>query len=125
MKGNSVVIILGAMIMFAVRCEVASAQITIKLPDLTQTGKPKTGKSKVENSTTDTTTDKTQGQPKAHGDKRIYDPQRPTATPVLLKNSVYVQAKTHNEYWKMAGQATIQAGCQYSDSVIFTTTRRT
>jgi hypothetical protein len=104
-KGNSVVIILGAIIMFAIGCEAASAQITIKLPDLTKTGKPKTGKSKVDNSTTDTTTaGKTQGQSKVSGDKRIYDPQRPTATPVLLKNSVYVQAKTHNEYWKMAGQ---------------------
>src|SRR5262245_27095354 len=36
--------------------------------------------------------------------KHIYENQRPTDVPVLLKNSIYVQAKTHDEYWKMPGQ---------------------
>lgn len=34
----------------------------------------------------------------------IYKNQRPTNVPVLLKNSIYIQARTHNEYWKMPNE---------------------
>ncbi len=36
----------------------------------------------------------------AYDSQRIYKNQFPTATPVLLKTSIYVQAKVHDEYWK-------------------------
>mgnify|MGYP001596500387 CR=1 FL=1 len=38
------------------------------------------------------------------GTDNIYKNTRPTNIPVLLKNSIYVQAKAHNEYWKMPNQ---------------------
>ncbi len=42
--------------------------------------------------------------PTQSGSKPIYENQYPTATPVLLKTSIYIQAKTHNEYWKLPGE---------------------
>lgn len=78
------------------------AQITIKLPDISINGKRgKTGEPVTNGKNTETTS---QGQPKNADGKNIYPPQRPTGTPVLLKNSVYIQAVTHNEYWKMPNQ---------------------
>jgi hypothetical protein len=38
------------------------------------------------------------------GSKHIYPNQFPTATPVLLKNSIYVQAKVQDEYWKFPNE---------------------
>jgi hypothetical protein len=101
MKKKSIAI-LAFLMVFAFVLRVASAQFTIKVPDLTINGKH----NKIGESTTqgkDTATTKTsQGQQK--GSDNIYKSQRPTGTPVLLKNSIYVQAKTHNEYWKMPNQ---------------------
>jgi hypothetical protein len=38
------------------------------------------------------------------GAKHIYPNQFPTATPVLLKSSIYVQAKVQDEYWKFPNE---------------------
>ncbi|MBK9153645.1 MAG: hypothetical protein IPM25_05435 [Chloracidobacterium sp.] len=79
----------------------AAAQIKISLPKLPGIAKPKpqpdSGRS--ENGAGNSSGRET----KASAD-RLYANQRPTASPVLLKTSVYVQAKSHNEYWKMPNQ---------------------
>ncbi|NOT48086.1 MAG: hypothetical protein HOP17_10115 [Acidobacteria bacterium] len=90
-----------ALITFVSACIVGTAavpaQLTIKLPGLPTVDKKK----KTDGPTTRTTND---GKDETRSGDNIYKTSRPTATPVLLKNSVYVQAKTHNEYWKMKGQ---------------------
>jgi hypothetical protein len=82
---------------------VASAQFTINLPKTI-----KIGKQKPEQTKTGVIQDQgqinSQGQPKNSGGRLIYEPQRPSATPVFLRNSIYVQAITHDEYWKMPNQ---------------------
>jgi hypothetical protein len=79
------------------------SQITIGLPKLPKIGKqkPEQGKTGTVQDQNTTTTDNAQGRQKNSDDKRIYGAQRPTDTPILLKNSVYVQAITHNQYWKV------------------------
>jgi hypothetical protein len=76
------------------------AQFTIKMPKI-KIDKPDKEQSK--NKDADTT-----GNVKTNNNAKtsdlIYAPQRPTNVPVLLKNSVYVQTVTHDEYWKMPGQ---------------------
>ncbi len=101
MKRKSIAILTLAVV-FTVGFRVASAQFTVKLPELTiKSKRDKTGESTTQGK--DTATTKTsQGQQK--GSDNIYKSQRPNGTPVLLKNSIYVQAKTHNEYWKMPNQ---------------------
>ena len=82
-----------AIIYFAVS-KPAFSQITINLPKIS---KPKTESGKnIEN---------TQGQPKNSNGKNLYSKMEPTSTPILLKNTIYVQAKTHHEYWKAPGQS--------------------
>ncbi len=75
-----------------------SAQITIKLPNI-NVQKPVKDQTKINDTNTTGKID-----PKTSNSELIYKPQRPTATPVLLKNSIYIQAKTHNQYWKMPNQ---------------------
>ncbi len=83
-----------------------SAQFTIKLPKITidkpdvNIKKPETDQSKNKDMTN---TGKV--TTKVSGSEPIYKSQRPTNVPVLMKNSIYVQAKTHDEYWKMKGQS--------------------
>jgi hypothetical protein len=38
------------------------------------------------------------------GAKPIYENQRPNATPVFLKNSIYIQARMHDSYWKFPNE---------------------
>ncbi|MEZ5426863.1 MAG: hypothetical protein R2747_11390 [Pyrinomonadaceae bacterium] len=84
------------LIAFAFGWNQAAAQFTIKIPQI-KVDKPEKDQPKTNN---------TNGKvdPKTSGSKNIYENQRPTNTPVLLKNSIYVQAKTHDEYWKMPNQ---------------------
>ncbi|MBC7899848.1 MAG: hypothetical protein H7070_07305 [Saprospiraceae bacterium] len=81
------------------------SQITINLPKLPKIGKQKPEQSKTGQGQDTATTGNGHGQPKNSGDKPIYVAQRPTDTPVLLKNSVYVQAITHNQYWKSPNES--------------------
>ena len=97
MKGN-LAIIFAFLIVIAIGWSAASAQITINLPKI------KIQKPDKEQSKTKETTTTEQGKTKTLSSENIYKSQRPTAVPVLLKNSIYVQAKTHDEYWKMPGQ---------------------
>ena len=85
--------------------QTAAAQITINLPKLPKVGKQKPDRPSTDTATTDVSGNGngSNGLTKANS-KLIYEPQRPNATPVLVKTSVYVQAKVHDEYWKMPGQ---------------------
>lgn len=86
--------------MFAAALTTVPAQITVKLPNI-KVVKP--DKDKTKDTTTTTNTD---GQIKNNkpDSKQLYQNQRPNGAPVLLKNSIYVQAKIHDEYWKMPNQ---------------------
>ncbi|HMQ04221.1 MAG TPA: hypothetical protein PKD26_09935 [Pyrinomonadaceae bacterium] len=85
----------------------AGAQITINMPKLPGINKPKPeptvkGSGASNGRDNGTSNDTGRGKPVTGGP--IYSNQRSTATPVLIKTSVYVQAKAHNEYWKMPNQ---------------------
>lgn len=96
------------LIVIAAGSGAALAQFTIKLPKI-KVEKPEI---KVEKPTkeqpnakeTVTTTTNGKVNPKTSDSKLIYPLQLPTNEPVFLKNSIYVEAKTTDEYWKMKGQ---------------------
>jgi hypothetical protein len=103
---NYLTVMFTILIATAIVYQTASAQITINLPKF-----PKIGKQKPDRPETDTSTglvNKETGKPNGSlnrsAGKLIYEPKLPTETPVLLRNSIYVQAKMHDEYWKMPGQ---------------------
>lgn len=74
------------------------------LPKIPKIGKTKPGKEGTNGQETTNGNEQNNSETKQKmraDNKLLYTPQRPTSTPVLLKNTVYVQAKTHNEYWKV------------------------
>jgi hypothetical protein len=79
-----------------------SAQFTIKIPKLPKIEKPKQEQGKTEDNSQIRTAAATTNKPQTSD--IIYKNMRPTGAPVLLKNSIYVQAETHNEYWKMPNE---------------------
>lgn len=85
------------LIVFVFGTNSVSAQFTITMP------KMKVEKPEKDPKTKDTTTTE-EVKTKTSASKAIYENQRPTNVPVLMKNSIYVQAKTHDEYWKMPNQ---------------------
>lgn len=105
MKMERLIVILAiAVIHFAVS-RTAFAQITINVPKIPKIGKPKQDTGRDGNGTgkgNGTTSNNNNGRSDSN---LIYGPMRPTSTPQLIKSSIYVQAKTHNEYWKMKGQS--------------------
>src|SRR5688500_855293 len=106
MKRN-LVLMFAFLIVIATGWSAASAQFTVKLPKI-KVEKPeiKVEKPVKEQPNAKETTTTTNGKvnPTTSDTKLIYALQLPTNAPVFLKNSVYVQAKTHDEYWKMKGQ---------------------
>ena len=78
----------------------AMSQFNINLPTIPKVKKPKPDKVRAEIGETNNTTT----GPVKRSSKLLYEPHWPNGTPVFLKNSVYIQAKSHDEYWKMAGQ---------------------
>lgn len=94
-----VIVMIAVLIVHFAVSQSAFSQITINLPKL-----PKTVKVKTERQTGNSQTQEANKNNGTTGADNIYKPQRPTGTPVLLKNSIYVQAVTHNEYWKMQNQ---------------------
>lgn len=95
---KSLVTVFIFLIVYAFGMNSISAQFNVKAPKI-----------KIGNSGKDQSKDKDKNtigkdNSKTSNSKLIYEPQRPTGTPVLLKNSIYVQAKTHDEYWKMPNQ---------------------
>ena len=81
----------------------ATAQLTIKIPKI-KGDRPTADKTVREPETKDGRTNQVNGERKNTDSKALYPVQRPNATPVFLKNTLYVQAKTHDEYWKMPNQ---------------------
>lgn len=80
----------------------AFAQFTIKIPKI---DKPKPDNVRITADTTKTGNGVSSTTGKGNsGSNLVYGPMRPTGTPQLIKSSIYVQAQTHNEYWKMKGQ---------------------
>lgn len=96
---RKIVIISAFLAVFVLAISSASAQFTIKIPKI-KAEKP----DKDSTEAGDTKTKVDGNNERKAGSDPIYRPQRAGSTPVFLKNSVYVQAKTHNEYWKMKGQ---------------------
>lgn len=97
MKRN-LVIMLMFLIVLAFGSNPIRAQFTVKLPKI------KVEKPEKEQPKTKDTNTTNQVKTKKSDSKLIYTPQQPTNVPVFLKNSIYVQAKTHDEYWKMPNQ---------------------
>lgn len=96
--------------LLALGLQTASAQITIKIPKI-KVEKPKPEQPKPDSgnpssdapSATSTVSSSTYSAPVR---KSQYDFIRPTAQPLLVKDSIYIQAETHDEYWKTPAQKT-------------------
>jgi len=104
MKRNLVIIsiLLAAFALFVMN---TAAQFTIKIPKI-KIDKPDKEQVKIKDAdTTGVVTTNNNVKTKTSDSKLVYAPQLPTNVPVFLKNSVYVQAKTTDEYWKMPGQS--------------------
>lgn len=107
-----ITIIAISMLHFAVT-QIVFTQITINVPRIPKIGKPNSGNgrdgvdtTKKDDGSANTNTDTNgKGNGKANGGTdNLYTTTRPTGTPMFMKSTVHVQAKTHNEYWKMKGQ---------------------
>jgi hypothetical protein len=95
------------LITFAFDVNMASAQFIEKIPKI-KIGKSEKEQPKNKEATTETgkTNTPRTNTPRTNATAAgpIYKPQRPTSVPVFLKNSVYVQAITHDQYWKAPNQ---------------------
>ncbi|HQU85606.1 MAG TPA: hypothetical protein PKY59_20900, partial [Pyrinomonadaceae bacterium] len=91
------------LIVIAFGFQAVSAQFTLKIPKLPKVEKPKQDQTTGNDNGGDQSGSRTRNS--KSGADNIYKNQRPTNVPVLLKNTIYVQAKTHNEYWKMPNQS--------------------
>lgn len=80
-----------------------SAQFPLKLPRI-KVEKPKTEKPKTETqpeaATTPTSSESTSSRYAAPLRKSQYDFVRPTAKPLLIRDSVYIQTQMYDKYWK-------------------------
>ena len=104
MKMNWIVLVVSFFCVQGFGPQGTAAQFPIKIPRI-KIDKPKTEQPKSEdssattpapiNSTYSTSTRKSQ-----------YDFVRPTAQPLFVKDSIYIQAETHDEYWKTPTQKT-------------------
>ncbi len=87
------------------------AQFPIKIPKLPKVEKSKQAQPKAEQPKTDgsrptqerdaTPTEQTKSPPQNSDSKKVYDLERPTDKPAFIKDSLYIQAVTHKEYWKL------------------------
>ena len=105
MRKNSI-LIFAAFVFITFGFQMISAQFTIKIPKLPKTEKTNQEPPRTEENSgiQSNVTKINQPQTPKSGSDNIYKNTRPTNVPVLLKNSIYVQARTHNEYWKMPNQ---------------------
>ena len=108
---NRFITIIAISLLHLAAAQIVFAQITINVPRIPKIGDPKpdTGRNGAGNNTKTDGTGNTSvtgnGTGKATGGPGLlYTTPRTTDTPILVRNSVYVQAKSHNEYWKMKGQ---------------------
>lgn len=103
MKQNPILIFV-FFVVIALGLQVVSAQFPIKIPKLPKVEKPKQEPPKTDDSGKNQTVATSRQQSSNLGAERIYKNQKPTNVPVLLKNSIYVQARAHNEYWKLPNE---------------------
>jgi hypothetical protein len=96
MKKN-LITMLALLFVFGLGAKTVISQFTIKIPKIPKIDKPKT--------VNPSPSDAPERKPSKSGADAVYKNDRPTAVPVFLKNSIYIQAVTHNEYWKMKGQS--------------------
>src|SRR5262245_52486853 len=89
------------LMLFALGSLEAAAQFNIRMPEI-KIKKPDQNKDKDKDSVTTNTTNNNTIKTKTSG--VLYKDERPTSVPVLMKNTIYVQAHTHDEYWKMPGK---------------------
>lgn len=101
---NKLAVMIALSIIHFTLSQTVLSQITINLPKLPKIGKTKPDRDGNGANTIQTRDGVNTTNTPSKADN-IYKFQRPTTTPVFLKNTVYVQAVTHNEYWKMKGQS--------------------
>jgi hypothetical protein len=89
--------------------QTASAQFPIKIPKTSKTEKPKQDPTNTDangSTQSDASTPSTEAKRSPEGNaKRIYVDLHSNSTPLLVKDSVYLQAKTHDSYWKIPNQS--------------------
>jgi|GEM_PF-938146 len=98
MKRNLVILSIFLVVLALCLTTVAKAQLTVKIPKI-KIEKPDKDQNKIKD--TNTTKNVKTNNVKTSGNDLVYTPQMPTNVPVFLKNSIYVQATTTDEYWKM------------------------
>ena len=78
----------------------AAAQFPIKIPKINKpkVEQPKTGGNQPGG---DATKPEAKTPTKTSNSKRAYEHEKPPAKPVLVKSSLYIQAASHQQYWKM------------------------
>jgi hypothetical protein len=116
MRKNSY-LALAPVIVVALCAQTALTQIRIEIPRLPGVPKvekpkreqpnpeqPKTESSRSAARQPTTAPDEQPARAASSGSKLIYENQYPTSTPVFVKDSLYVQANTHKEYWKFPNQ---------------------
>lgn len=86
----------------------ATAQFPIKLPKI-KIEKPKTEQPKTDGSQSadpSAPASPASARPDSLGARsgRIYGPIKPDDRQLLIRDSIYIQASTHKDYWKMPGQ---------------------
>jgi hypothetical protein len=112
MKRNSIAILTVHMAL-AFEMSAANAQITIKMPDISVKGKRDKNNVTINRKGHDHLgKDTTTGKDSNPVPKTSTKASGPTSTPVFLKNSIYIQAITHNEYWKMKGKSDVSSWCR-------------
>lgn len=106
---NNIAVILAILIVWACGSNTVSAQINIKFPDINikkpdvNIKKPDVNIKKPDTKINDTNNNNVTNNKNSRSEL-IYAPKRATNVPVLLKNSIYVEAISHDEYWKMPNQ---------------------
>ncbi len=99
---SAIVITFGALLLLGTGA--ISAQFPIKLPKIKvekpKTEQPKTDGSQPGNIPSTSSSEATSSTYSAPSGKSQYDFVRPTAKPLLVRDSVYIQAVTGSDYWK-------------------------
>lgn len=100
-----IVFVVAASLVFTVGLAgLAAAQFPIKIPKMPKVEKPKTESTQPTN-TPSTSAPSTSSRGSA-GKSHQYDFIRPTAQVLLVKDSIYIQAETTDDYWKTPGVKT-------------------
>lgn len=101
---NNLAVLLAFLIIGVLGSSDAPAQITLKLPDI-NIKKPDVNIKKPDPRINEPTAINNQvANNKTSSSELLYQNQRPTNLPVLMKNTIHVKIQMHDEYWKAKGQ---------------------